>query len=61
MMKNISIEVYNSSGTMIMTEHMKAGSTDMSIDLSAYPAGMYFCTMKHAGRVSVKKVILSRY
>lgn len=58
--QDISISVYDSRGTHILIESLKAGSSNMDIDLSAYPAGLYFCTIQHEEAVSVKKIILTK-
>lgn len=58
--EDITISIYDSRGTQISIESLKAGNINLDINLSAYPAGLYFCTIQHGETVSVKKVILTK-
>jgi len=59
--EDIELNIYDARGVLI--HHKTIPYTDggtLDADLSAYPAGLYFCTMRRSGEVSVKKVIINK-
>lgn len=58
---NVTLKIYNSIGTEVMTlvdRHMSAGNYIETVDMSAFSSGIYFYTLQAGSFVETKKMIL---
>ncbi len=57
-----NLKVYNVLGQNVMTlvdnQYQTANTYKMSIDMSKFTSGMYFCVLKQGNNISVKKMML---
>ncbi|HMT12825.1 MAG TPA: T9SS type A sorting domain-containing protein, partial [Ignavibacteria bacterium] len=58
---NVSIKIYNSVGVEIMTvvdKNVAAGNYSKTIDMSKFPTGIYFYTMRSGSFTETRKMML---
>ncbi|MFO7890521.1 MAG: T9SS type A sorting domain-containing protein [bacterium] len=58
----INLKVYNVIGQNVMTlvdnEYQTANTYEVSVDMSRFTSGMYFCVLKQGDNIAVKKMML---
>lgn len=58
----INLKVYNVIGQNVLTlvdnKYQTANTYEVSVDMSKYTSGMYFCVLKQGSKVAVKKMML---
>jgi hypothetical protein len=57
--EHASVELYNLSGQKLSVETRKSG-TDIVVDLTAIPAGLYTCKIYTGGEVFARKLIIAK-
>ncbi|MCK5338316.1 MAG: T9SS type A sorting domain-containing protein, partial [Bacteroidales bacterium] len=57
---NIELIIYDSRGALIHSDNASIAQKGTFVaDLSGYPRGMYFCTLRNSAGIQVKKIIVA--